>query len=92
MKFIAGIALSIMSAVPVLAQNFEPTVTWKVSQGKNDGNLTEIIFNGTIASGWHTYGIDHKASPPAIEFTDLTGCTLEGGLYELLPKSDYNGD
>ena len=92
LKFIAGIALSIMSAVPVLAQNFEPTVTWKVSQGKNDGNLTEIIFDGTIASGWHTYGIDHKASPTTIEFTDLTGCTLEGGLYELLPKSDYNGD
>lgn len=92
LKFIADIALSIMSAVPVLAQNFEPTVTWKVSQGKNDGNLTEIIFDGTIASGWHTYGIDHKASPTTIEFTDLTGCTLEGGLYELLPKSDYNGD
>lgn len=92
LKFIAGIALSIMSAVPVLAQNFEPTVTWKVSQGKNDGNLTEIIFDGTIASGWHTYGIDHKASPTTIEFTDLTGCALEGGLYELLPKSDYNGD
>ena len=92
MKFIAGIALSIMSAVPVLAQNFEPTVTWKVSQGKNDGNLTEIIFDGTIASGWHTYGIDHKASPTTIEFTDLTGCTLEGGLYELLPKSEYHGD
>ena len=92
LKFIAGIALSIMSAVPVLAQNFEPTVTWKVSQGKNDGNLTEIIFDGTIASGWHTYGIDHKASPTTIEFTELTGCTLEGSLYELLPKSDYNGD
>lgn len=92
LKFIAGIALSIMSAVPVLAQNFEPTVTWKVSQGKNDGNLTEIIFDGTIASGWHTYGIDHKASPTTIEFTDLTDCTLEGGLYELLPKSEYNGD
>ena len=92
LKFIAGIALSIISAVPVLAQNFEPTVAWKVSQGKNDGNLTEIIFDGTIASGWHTYGIDHKASPTTIEFTDLTGCTLEGSLYELLPKSDYNGD
>lgn len=92
LKFIAGIALSIMSAMPVLAQNFEPTVSWKVSQGKVDGNLTEIIFDGTIASGWHTYGIDHKASPTTIEFTDLTGCTLEGGLYELLPKSDYNGD
>lgn len=92
LKFIAGIALSIMSAVPALAQNFEPTVSWKVSQGKVDGNLTEIIFDGTIASGWHTYGIDHKASPTTIEFTDLTGCTLEGGLYELLPKSDYNGD
>lgn len=92
LKFIAGIALFIMSAMPVLAQNFEPTVSWKVSQGKVDGNLTEIIFDGTIASRWHTYGIDHKASPTTIEFTDLTGCTLEGGLYELLPKSDYNGD
>lgn len=88
---IAGIAL-LMGAVPVPAQNFEPTVTWKVKQGNTENGLTEIVLDGEIASGWHTYGIHHKASATTVDFTDVSGCSLSEGLYELLPKQIYEGD
>ncbi len=89
--FIAGIAL-LLSAVPVLAQNFEQTVTWKVKQGETKDGLTEVIFDGTIADGWHTYGIHHKASATTVEFTEIADCSLSGALYETLPKQTYEGD
>ena len=89
--FMAGIAL-LMCAVPVLAQNFEQTVTWKVKQGETKDGLTEVVFDGTIADGWHTYGIHHKASATTVEFTDISGCSLSGDLYEPLPKQTYEGD
>ena len=92
MKFIAGIVSLIMGAMPVLAQNFEPTVTWKVRQGDTADGLTEIIFEGSIKHGWHTYGVSHKASPTVVEYTITDGCTMEGPMYELLPTSDYHGD
>ena len=92
MKFIAGIVSLIMGAMPVLAQNFEPTVTWKVRQGDTADGLTEIIFEGSIKHGWHTYGVSHKATPTVVEYTATEGCTMEGPMYELLPTSDYHGD
>ena len=92
MKFIAGIVSLIMGAMPVLAQNFEPTVTWKVRQGDTADGLTEIIFEGSIKHGWHTYGVSHKATPTVVEFTAIDGCTTEGPVYELLQTSDYHGD
>ncbi len=89
--FLTGIAL-LLSAVPVLAQNFEQTVTWKVKQGETKDGLTEVVFDGTIADGWHTYGIHHKASATTVEFTEISACTLSGDLYETLPKQIYEGD
>ena len=92
MKFIAGIVSLIMGAMPVLAQNFEPTVTWKVRQGDTADGLTEIIFEGSIKHGWHTYGVSHKATPTVVEYTATDGCTMEGPVYELLPTRDYPGE
>ena len=92
MNFIAGIASLILGAMPVLAQVYEPTVTWKVSQGDTKDGLTEIIFDGSISEGWHTYGVDNETTPTTVEFTDLDGCTLEGRLYELLPAGEYDGE
>ena len=92
MNLIAGIASLILGAMPVLGQNFDPTVTWKVSQGDTEDGLTEIIFEGSISQGWHTYGVNHKATPTTVEFTTTEGCAVEGTLYELLPTTDYKGD
>ena len=91
-SIISGIVLFLLSAVPLFAQMGEPIVKWSVSQGKTENGITEIIFSGTISSGWHTYGASHKDSPVTVEFEDVKGYSLEGGLYDLLKPEKFNGD
>lgn len=91
-SIISGIVLFLLSAVPLFAQMGEPIVKWSVSQGKTENGITEIIFSGTISSGWHTYGASHKDSPVTVEFEDVKGYSLEGGLYDLLKPEEFGGD
>ena len=91
-KLASALALLIWSAVCVWGQAPEETVTWKVSQGKTENGLCEIIFDGTIAQGWHTYSVDHELTPTEVTFTDPKGFTLEGGLYEILPSKELDGE
>lgn len=91
-SIISAIVLFLLSAVPLFAQMGEPIVKWSVSQGKTENGITEIIFSGTISSGWHTYGASHKDSPVTVEFEDVKGYSLEGGLYDLLKPEKFNGD
>lgn len=91
-SIISGIVLFLLCAVPLFAQMGEPIVKWSVSQGKTENGITEIIFSGTISSGWHTYGASHKDSPVTVEFEDVKGYSLEGGLYDLLKPEKFGGD
>lgn len=91
-SIVSGIVLFLLSAVPLFAQMGEPIVKWSVSQGKTENGITEIIFSGTISSGWHTYGASHKDSPVTVEFDDIKGYSLEGRLYDLLKPEKFNGD
>ena len=91
-KLASALALLIWGAVCVRGQAPEETVTWKVSQGKTENGLCEIIFDGTIAQGWHTYSVDHELTPTEVTFTDPKGYTLEGGLYEILPSKELDGE
>lgn len=91
-SIISDIVLFLLSAVPLFAQMGEPIVKWSVSQGKTENGITEIIFSGTISSGWHTYGASHKDSPVTVEFEDVKGYSLEGGLYDLLKPEKFEGD
>lgn len=91
-SIVSGIVLFLLSAVPLFAQMGEPIVKWSVSQGKAENGITEIIFSGTISSGWHTYGASHKDSPVTVEFEDVKGYSLEGGLYDLLKPEKFGGD
>lgn len=91
-SIVSGIVLFLLSAVPLFAQMGEPIVKWSVSQGNTENGITEIIFSGTISSGWHTYGASHKDSPVTVEFEDIKGYSLEGGLYDLLKPEKFEGD
>ena len=91
-SIVSGIVLFLLSAVPLFAQMGEPIVKWSISQGKTENGITEIIFSGTISSGWHTYGASHKDSPVTVEFEDVKGYSLEGGLYDLLKPEKFDGD
>lgn len=91
-KLASALALLIWGAVCVWGQAPEETVTWKVSQGKTENGVCEIIFDGTIANGWHTYSVDHELTPTEVTFTEPKGYTLEGGLYEILPSKELDGE
>ena len=91
-KLASALALLIWGAVCVWGQAPDETVTWKVSQGKTENGVCEIIFDGTIANGWHTYSVDHEYTPTEVTFTDPKGYTLEGGLYEILPSQELDGE
>lgn len=91
-SIVSGIVLFLLSAVPLFAQMGEPIVKWSVAQGKTENGITEIIFSGAISSGWHTYGASHKDSPVTVEFEDIKGYSLEGGLYDLLKPEKFDGD
>lgn len=91
-KLASALALLIWGAVCVWGQAPDETVTWKVSQGKTENGVCEIIFDGTIANGWHTYSVDHELTPTEVTFTDPKGYTLEGGLYEILPSTELDGE
>lgn len=91
-SIVSGIVLFLLSAVPLFAQMGEPIVKWSVSQGKTENGITEIIFSGTISSGWHTYGASHKDSPVTVEFEDVKGYSLEGSLYDLIKPEKFGGD
>lgn len=91
-KLASALALLIWGAVCVWGQAPDETVTWKVSQGKTENGVCEIIFDGTIANGWHTYSVDHEYTPTEVTFTDPKGYTLEGGLYEILPSKELDGE
>ena len=91
-KLASALALLIWGAVCVWGQAPDETVTWKVSQGKTENGVCEIIFDGTIANGWHTYSVDHELTPTEVTFTDPKGYTLEGGLYEILPSKELDGE
>lgn len=91
-KLASALALLIWGAVCVWGQAPDETVTWKVSQGKTENGVCEIIFDGTIAQGWHTYSVDHELTPTEVTFTDPKGYTLEGGLYEILPSKELDGE
>lgn len=91
-KLASALALLIWGAVCVWGQAPDETVTWKVSQGKTENGVCEIIFDGTIANGWHTYSVDHEYTPTEVTFTDPKGYTLEGGLYEILPSTELDGE
>lgn len=91
-KLASALALLIWGAVCVWGQAPDETVTWKVSQGKTENGVCEIIFDGTIANGWHTYSVDHELTPTEVTFTDPKGYSPEGGLYEILPSTELDGE
>lgn len=70
----------------------EPTVLWKVSQGKTVDGLTEIVFRGTVGEGFHTYGVNGKANAVETEFSKTDGITPEGSVYELNSPVQENGE
>ncbi len=70
----------------------ENTVSWKITQEHLENDLYRILFKGKIADGWHTYSIDSKMYPTAVEFDAAEGFNFEGELYEVSEPTLSDGD
>ena len=65
------------------AQTDEPTVRWSAELKSSDDGLWEIVFDGKVAEGWHTYDLHSEYSSTFIDFAADGGYTLEGEPYEI---------
>lgn len=58
-------------------------VTWEAAVGAPQDGICELVFTGTEAPGWHSYGTRDEFSATTLTLTRLTDCEAEGGLYDL---------
>ena len=69
-------------------------IHWTVSkeQISAETGIWRLTFTGKIDEGFHSYPLSDEFSGPAIEFSELSGCSLEGGLKDLsaaVKEGDY---
>ena len=60
-------------------------IHWSVSSEliSADTGKWRLTFTGKIDEGYHSYPLSDEFSGPSIEFSELSGCTLDGGLMDL---------
>ncbi len=85
MKRIIGIAVALISGVfTVFGQAPDKTVDWKVSAEKTGDGQYELLFDGAIISGWHTYSTTSGVNPATIDFNASEDYEVDGGIYDKL--------
>lgn len=90
------ILLSLVSVFLPLAfafsQSPETTVRWQSKIANAGEDIYELILDGTLADGWHTYGLDHEFSATTVQFESLIGCELSGNTYEISKSVERDGE
>lgn len=90
------ILLSLISVFLPLAfafgQSPETTVRWQSKIANAGEDIYELILDGTLAEGWHTYGLDHEFSATTVQFESLIGCELSGNTYEISKSVERDGE
>jgi hypothetical protein len=90
------ILLSLISVFLPLAfafgQSPETTVRWQSKIANAGEDIYELILDGTLADGWHTYGLDHEFSATTVQFESLIGCELSGNTYEISKSVERDGE
>ncbi len=90
------ILLSLVSVFLPLAfafsQSPETTVRWQSKIANAGEDIYELILDGTLAEGWHTYGLDHEFSATTVQFESLIGCELSGNTYEISKSVERDGE
>ncbi|MBQ7622644.1 MAG: thioredoxin family protein, partial [Bacteroidales bacterium] len=84
--------LTLIFALAVLPPESAPTVNWSISAGGLSEGMYELVFEGELAPGWHTYGTGSKWSGPVLSLDRLVDCEPEGGLYDLTEPIMENGE
>ena len=67
-------------------------VSWSVEATPAGDGIYELVFTGTAADGWHSYGTGSEYSAPSVSFERLGGCVPEGGLYDITQAVIEDGE
>lgn len=77
-RFIIIAVLLTAFALAARAQLFPDTIEWSFRTEDAGKGVTEVVFSGIVADGWHTYGLDDEFSPTRVDFDASDGVTLLG--------------
>lgn len=95
MKFllrIFSIIVALLISFGVSAQNSDPSVKWKGEIKELGENAYELLLEGTVREGWHTYDLHSSYSSTYIDLTESNGITFDGEPYEITPSKKVEAD
>ena len=96
MKFLLRLfsaLLALFVAFGASAQdNNDPSVVWKGEVKSVGDNRYELVLEGTVREGWHTYDLHSSYSSTYIDLSESVGITLEGEAYEVTPSKKVEAD
>ena len=95
MKFLLrlfSIFAALLISFGVSAQNSDPSVKWKGEIKELGENTYELLLEGTVREGWHTYDLHSSYSSTYIDLAESVGITLDGEPYEVTESKKVEAD
>ena len=95
MKFLLrlfSILFAVFASFSASAQNNSPSVTWKGEVRPLGDNAYELLLEGTVREGWHTYDLHSSYSSTWFEFAPGEGVVLDGEPYEVTESKKVEAD
>ncbi|MGM9747888.1 MAG: protein-disulfide reductase DsbD family protein [Candidatus Cryptobacteroides sp.] len=90
------IVAALFSCFGASAQNADGSIVkWKTRVEPKDGDVLQVVFEGKIAKGFHTYTLTDELSATEMLDPVFTGCEKYGELYEIsvpVEETDEFGD
>ncbi len=75
-----------------VAQSGNPSVQWKGEVKELGDNAYELLLEGTVREGWHTYDLHSSYSSTYIDLSESVGITFDGEPYEVTPAKKVEAD
>ena len=85
------IVAMLLTGVAAFGQS-DQTVSWISSSKQIEGNKYQLVFTGTIQSGYHTYSVTSKTAATTIELEETPAFTLDGTPYDISKTDTYEGE
>ena len=95
MKFLLrlfSIFAALLISFGVSAQNSDPSVKWKGEIKELGENAYELLLEGTVRKGWHTYDLHSSYSSTYIDLAESVGITFDGEPYEVTESKKVEAD
>ncbi len=87
-----SIFAALLISFGVSAQNSNPSVKWKGEVKELGDNAYELLLEGTVREGWHTYDLHSSYSSTYIDLAESVGITFDGEPYEVTPSKRVEAD